>query len=290
MLLGRLRAKLSDFIDVQVDRALGKLMRRVYGPVMFRRFDMLVLDRWERKAERSANPLLRAGAKYYSQNDEDGIVLEIVRRLGLPPGSFVEIGVGNGLENNTLTLLMHGWRGLWIGGEELCADTTGSTRLRFVKKWVAPDTIVTDVTAGLAALQLRADALDVLSVDIDSFDLHVVERLLAGGVRPALLIVEYNGKFPPPVEFSLAPADSWEPGNDFSSCSLQSWWNLLVPAGYRLVVCNVTGVNAFFVRAEHAALFADVPERIEELFMPCDYNWFVQTGHKPSPRTLQRFL
>jgi hypothetical protein len=68
------------------------------------------------------NPLTRKGCKYFSQNDEDGILLEIFRRIdngGDTKKAFIEFGVGNGLENNSLILLMQGWRGFWAGGEDL---------------------------------------------------------------------------------------------------------------------------------------------------------------------------
>ena len=61
--------------------------------------------------------LERYGFKVYSQNDEDGIIQEILNRIGETSKTFVEFGVGNGLENNTLTLLLKGWHGLWIEGE-----------------------------------------------------------------------------------------------------------------------------------------------------------------------------
>src|SRR5437868_2912005 len=65
---------------------------------------------------RNADPrrLLRYGFKTYSQNDEDGIIQEIFRRIGAGNRSFVEFGVQNGLECNTVKLLVEGWRGLWI--------------------------------------------------------------------------------------------------------------------------------------------------------------------------------
>ncbi len=73
---------------------------------------------WEQTlaTPRYADPrrLLRYGAKAYSQNDEDGILAEIFRRIGTKEKTFVEIGAGAGLENNTLALLVQGWRGLWV--------------------------------------------------------------------------------------------------------------------------------------------------------------------------------
>src|SRR5689334_19646631 len=68
------------------------------------------------------NPFNRFGKKTFSQTDEDGLTFEIVRRLGLEKGTFAEFGVGDGLENNTLSLIAAKWRGFWAGNEELAFD------------------------------------------------------------------------------------------------------------------------------------------------------------------------
>src|ERR1700760_3776432 len=69
---------------------------------------------------RNADPkrLLRYGFKVYSQCDEDGIIQEIFRRIGSGNQVFVEFGVENGTECNTVKLLVEGWRGLWLDGSE----------------------------------------------------------------------------------------------------------------------------------------------------------------------------
>jgi hypothetical protein len=146
--------------------------------------DAALSARWEAKASNAKNPLLRHGAKYFSQNDEDGILIEVLKRLNIQNGTFVEIGVGNGLENNTLILLMLGWRGLWLGGEEIAFSTDASTRLNFHKLWVTPQNVGNAFSDGLAKLQVHTNHLDVLSVDVDTFDRDVVEGILAAGMRP----------------------------------------------------------------------------------------------------------
>jgi hypothetical protein len=255
---------------------------------IFRGSDALIVQRWEEKAAHSPNPLLRCGAKYYSQSDEDGILLEILSRIGIAHGCFLEIGVGNGLENNTIILLMHGWRGVWVGAEDLAFSTTGATRLRFHKQFVEPKEVGTLLSRIFPPIDLVPSDLDVLSVDIDSCDRPVVQQLLVAGCRPKVLTVEYNAKFPPPVQFWVETPGLWD-RSDYFGCSLQAWWDLLVPAGYRLVACNVTGTNAFFVRIEYADRFSDVPIDIERLFMPAEY-WFVRRGHRTSPRTVEKFI
>ncbi|MFM9048194.1 MAG: hypothetical protein ACKOOH_11185 [Cyanobium sp.] len=69
------------------------------------------------------NPLNAFGKKCFSQTDEDGITIEILRRIGcLDNGTYAEYGVGDGTENNTLILAALGWRGFWVGGETLRPD------------------------------------------------------------------------------------------------------------------------------------------------------------------------
>src|ERR1700751_1725039 len=73
---------------------------------------------WEQELAkpRHADPkrLVRYGYKVYSQNDEDGIIAEIFRRIGTTNRTFVEFGVETGVECNSVKLLVEGWRGLWI--------------------------------------------------------------------------------------------------------------------------------------------------------------------------------
>ncbi|MGD1074328.1 MAG: hypothetical protein ABSB15_29845, partial [Bryobacteraceae bacterium] len=53
--------------------------------------------------------LTRYGYKAFSESDEDGIIAEIFRRIGTENRVFFEFGVGDGLANNTLNLLLGGW-------------------------------------------------------------------------------------------------------------------------------------------------------------------------------------
>ena len=255
-----------------------------------RRLDMGVERYWRDKRAASANPLVKAGQKYFSQNDEDGITLEILRRIGLESGTFVEFGAGDGLENTSLILLMRGWKGVWLGADTLrISIPPDSPKLRHSNAWITAENCGALVASELAAL--GAQGCDFLSIDLDGNDLHIAEKVLAGGMRPAVIVVEYNAKFPPPIRWSIRydPKHQWK-GDDYQGASLQSFADLFGNAGYRLVACNITGVNAYFVRNDFAAAFADVPSDIATLFQPADYNWFVGQGHPASPKTIERFL
>ncbi|MGY4829797.1 hypothetical protein ACVNIS_14610 [Sphaerotilaceae bacterium SBD11-9] len=237
------------------------------------------------------NPLLVHGRQVYSQNDEDGIIEEIWRRVGGgTPGSFIEFGVGDGMENNTLHLLAQGWQGAWFGGEPIRFQWEGS-RLRFHQCWITADNVVSLTQEGLTAL--RSSQPDLLSLDLDGNDWHLWQAILGAGIKPAVLVAEYNPLLAPPVQWAMPyAADHRWSVDDWYGASLGALHALIQPHGYRLVACNVTGVNAFFVRRDLAeGRFPEVPEDWQALYMPATYfaayPWF---GHVRSVRTIENLI
>lgn len=241
------------------------------------------------------NPLLNDGGKVYSQNDEDGITFEILRRIGVASGVFCEFGVGNGVENNTLALAALGWSGLWIGSADLAFETNPakSNKLNFhyLKAWVTRSNIVSLLEIGLALI--RRDGCDLISMDLDGNDYYFVEELLASGAAPRLFIVEYNGRFIPPIKFKIDYDDDHQwTGDDYFGASLACFAELFDNNGYFLACCNITGANAFFVRNDYRSSFQDIPVGIERLYASPKYflTGLDVSGHPPSIRTVEKIF
>ena len=251
--------------------------------------DILLRMSWAAAARELKNPLKRFGAKFFSQADEDGITLEIIRRLGLKNGTFLELGVGNGLENNTLVLLSIGWHGAWIGGENLAFDPQiNPKRLSFKKAWISLDNVPELVKQSLE--NIAVSDIDVLCMDLDGNDLFLTEKLL-GILNPKLVIVEYNARFPPHARWSIKydPQFTWDE-TDYHGASLSSFCDLLTRFEYTLVCCAASGVDAFFVRNSFMSEFADVPKDIEEIFVAPRYELPARFGHPVSPKTIEQML
>ena len=59
--------------------------------------DLIIFQQNAETRRKRPNPLNLYGKKCFSQNDEDGITLEIIKRLNIKKGVFAEVGPGNGL-------------------------------------------------------------------------------------------------------------------------------------------------------------------------------------------------
>jgi hypothetical protein len=253
--------------------------------------DIQICDRWERRQVNHRNPLCRFGKKIYSQSDEDGLTLEIVRRLGLTQGTFLEMGVGDGTENNTLVLLAMGWRGHWLGDEPIIPRFGPETRLGYTRGWVDLDSLPIYLEMALKRLGTREP--DLISMDLDGNDYHLVKLCLESGLLPQVFIVEYNGAFPPPLDFCM-PYDAQHSvgeNSNFYGCSITRYWDLFRKYGYFLACCNAaTGVNAFFVRDTHRPLFPEVPEDLKDLYAERDVFLRKRLGAFGDKKTLDHIV
>jgi hypothetical protein len=248
-----------------------------------------------RSNERYKEPksLIPFGGKIYSQNDEDGIIREIFNRIGTTNKVFVEFGIGNGLENNTLALLFEDWQGLWI---DASSDSITTIRNHFSgiiksnKLTVVESFITQGNIDNLIASNVRPPEIDLLSVDIDGNDYHVLQAISC--ITPRVIVIEYNAKFAPPVLFCMDYTEThmWR-GDDCFGASLKFLETNLDRMGYCLVGCNLTGANAFFIRKELVANKFLEPFTAENHFEPARYYLSgYASGHTPTYETLARSL
>lgn len=189
----------------------------------------------------------------FSQNGEDG-VLEVLRsQLASPNRSFVEIGSGDGQENNTSWLaVMEKQNGIMIEGNSWLAGRANRTVIPMcigvecLNTFVEADNIQT-----LKARMLHPNP-DVFSLDIDGNDYYIAKAVLDQGIRPKIFVVEYNSVFGPEKcitiryqqGFIYTSADS---SNLYYGVSLAGWKKFFQQNDYQFVTVERCGVNAFFV-------------------------------------------
>jgi hypothetical protein len=225
--------------------------------------------------------LCKYGYKVYSQDDEDGAIAEIFRRIGTEHRRFVEIGVGDGLECNTLHLLMQGWSGHWVD-----ADEQGMTKIQdrlgmFLGKTL--QTRLLSVSAENIDTLLRRfypdGAVDLLSIDIDGNDYWVWKAITS--IQPRVVVIEYNATWRPPLSVTIEynPNHKWD-GTNYFGASLSALTALGIEKGYNLVGCSFSGANAYFVRSDLCENRFAEPFTAENHYEPPRY-WIIGPAANP---------
>lgn len=235
--------------------------------------------------------LNRYERKVCSQHGEDGILEAIFRKIGTTNRYCVEFGVGSGRECNTAYLVREqGWSGLWMDGDPTKARKAMRHRLASGLKspglksqaaglQIGQEFITADNIVALFARYGVPREFDLLSIDIDGNDYWVWKNLTA--YCPRVVIIEYNASVPPAEAKAIAydPAFVWQK-TDYYGASLLALERLGRTLGYRLVACDESGANAFFVKEELAA-GSFVRRSVEELYKPATYR--SGGGHPPDP-------
>lgn len=185
--------------------------------------------------------------KVFSQNGEDGVLDEILRRVGVETRAFIEFGAGPGTEAVAVYLAdVERWQGHFIEGDPasysaLAAKYEMSPRVTTTQAFVTPD----DVEALFSRLAVPEEP-DVLSIDIDGHDYWVWKAI--SRYRPRVVVIEYNAHLGADrLTMPRSSKPGWQ-GTDYFGASIGALVDLGAQKGYRLVHCDLTGVNAFFVR------------------------------------------
>ena len=236
---GRVRSQARDFlrsyaryrpatIDARLAH-LGQLMART-RPELF-----------------ASSDLSRFELRVFSQNGEDGVLVEILNRIGVEHRYFVEFGIQEGVEGNCVLLAdVLGWGGLFLEADpEFFAGV--SRKYAGTPVDVRQEMVTAERVEEIFAAAGVPVGLDVLSIDIDGNDVYVWEALTTH--RPRVVVIEYNSGIlgDGPLAQPHDPDRSWDGGSAWGS-SLAALEAVGRRKGYSLVHTDLSGVNAFFVR------------------------------------------
>lgn len=188
----------------------------------------------------------------FSQHGEDGIIDYLIGVIKDPNRYFIEIGSGNGMENNTTWLAMAKYyRGLMIDG--------GKENIEWCKYLFQPLNYGLDFKQIFVSREnineiidfLQTKQPDLFSLDIDGIDYYICHELLKHEIRPGILALEYNSAFGPDsivtVKYDNGFCRKSEgSGKLYYGCSLSAWKQLMAKNNYEFVTVDSCGVNAFF--------------------------------------------
>tara|TARA_B100000795_G_C22756106_1_gene421564 strand:+ start:169 stop:945 length:777 start_codon:yes stop_codon:yes gene_type:complete len=164
---------------------------------------------------------LKYRENYYSQNGEDGIIKKIIEDLKLEKNklSVCEFGAWDGIHfSNTFNLVEKlNAKALYIEGDKEKFRLLLQTKKKYstiipVDKFVVK-TGINSLDQILYENKFQKN-FDVLSIDIDSYDLDIWENLK--NYLPKIVIIEINSSILPKIHQRHSPENS-QFGNSFSS-------------------------------------------------------------------------
>jgi hypothetical protein len=185
---------------------------------------------------------------------------EALSKTGVNNGFVVDIAASDGVrQSSTRPLFQRGWRGLAVEMDPTKFACLASVYSEFEGARLAR----TRVTPHNVAALLRANEVpqhfELLNLDIDSYDLFVLQAILDNGFRPRLISMEINEKVPPPLYFAVTYDEGhyWQ-GDHFYGCSLSAASALTRPLGY--ILAGVEFNNALYIDSTHAQGIPDLDD------------------------------
>lgn len=232
-------AKGIDFLkQLRTLQRINLSLSRGSATSMLRRIDLKSVESWEFSG--------------FSQNGEDGVIDVLRSRLRYSNRYFLEIGASDGLENNTAWLAVaHRCSGVWVEGNPSASAASKATFESMNYGLTFESRFVTRENAPEFMQRLLHRDPDVFSLDIDGNDFHVADALFRAGLRPKIMVVEYNSSFGPDASISIPYSERFvrdsSRSNLYYGCSIKAWQRFASRYDYAFVGVESNGVNAFFV-------------------------------------------
>jgi hypothetical protein len=208
---------------------------------------------WPPQARADRSGIAQYEYSWLSQNGEDGILRYLFEKIGFESKYFVEFGF-HARQCNILRLMMHdGCKGIVMDGAaenvdifNFAADKLGIEGVKAIKAFITRDNLQELIRGNGAPEQI-----DFLSLDVDGNDYWFWEELEC--VSPRVVCIEYNSGVGPEEAWTVPYDPEFEryakhPGGFFYGASLAALESLGKRKGYRLIGCDTTGTNAFFLR------------------------------------------
>ena len=196
----------------------------------------------------------------YTYNPEENLLLEICRRIGIPDNSdsqFLEFGAMDGKTiSNCAILSDREWSGVFIEASKplfdlLIDNYRSNPKMLLLNLLVSREKDSELCLDKIASTTFLKFDFDVLSIDIDSYDLEIWYNFR--NFSPKVVIIEVNPTIPVGVH-------NWCGYNSLGGNSFSSTLQVGIEKGYTLI-CAPT-INLYFVRNDLVKLIS-----IEEIYL-----------------------
>ena len=189
--------------------------------------------------------------------------------LGAAPSSAGEDNLRKPIPGDDTTALNHlGWSSLNIDAPENALSVKQFYSIyEHATTEVSGELTPANIDSYLHEHHIGID-IDLLKLDIDSFECDYLEAILHAGFRPKVIDIECASSYPPPIKFRAFHSESasWDSlsATPFGGCSLQEACDILKPFNYSILQYPLE--DGWFVQKEYIGLFGPLEQDLATLF------------------------
>ena len=174
---------------------------------------------------------------------------ELATKLNIKNGFVIDVAASDGYSQScTLGFFRRkGWSGLAVEMDpdkfaKLSFIYSSFRNAKLARNRVTPN----NIKSLLESYEVPKD-ISILNLDIDSYDLYVIEKMLQEDYKPKIISMEINEKIPPGIFFTVDYDDDhyWQ-ADHFYGCSIEAACSVVKPFGY--ILHKMEWNNAIFVR------------------------------------------
>ena len=192
-----------------------------------------------------------------SQNGEDGVLEAIFQVIGFNSRKTLEFGFAATEASFINIAISYDLQGYFMDGSD---DTirlakslfkfVGKNRLSAKQHFIT----VENINSVISQFGLQGE-IDALSIDVDGNDYWLWKNLDI--INPRLVVAEYNDRLGPEASITIAYDPKFNCALSqhefYQGASLTALTKLADSRGYRLIGCESSGTNAFFLRTDVVA-------------------------------------
>lgn len=177
-------------------------------------------------------------------------LVDLTSKLEIKGGFYVDIGASDGWSSSATFPFArnNNFSGLSIELDDKKVKKMQYLYSNFKNAYISKSKVTPENVVEILSEFDVPKNFDILNLDIDSYDLFVIKKLLEF-YRPKIISMEINEKIPPPIYFTVTYEDNhfWR-GDHFFGCSLQASYEEVSKYDYKLytVIYN----NAIFISKE----------------------------------------
>tara|TARA_Y100001935_G_scaffold250457_1_gene250640 strand:- start:396 stop:1298 length:903 start_codon:yes stop_codon:yes gene_type:complete len=205
-------------------------------------------------------------------------LIELCEKFQINKGFYVDIGASDGWTSSSTFPFAKSNK---FSGLSIELNSKKFKKMKFIYKnfsnaHISNSKVTPENVISLLKEYDVPENFDLLNLDIDSYDLFVVKRLL-DSFQPKIISMEINEKIPPPIYFTVTYDEKhfWK-GDHFFGCSLQAAYDELYKFDYKLHTLLYN--NAIFISSE-------VSSNQPKLSVP----EFYKNGYVDKPDRIQKF-